>query len=404
MTKIIILIIPLLVWGPFFPDLIVSVSSLVFLIYVIKNKLSFFNKKPLIIFFIFCIYSIFVSIFAAKDILFSLKSSLFYLRIGVFSCFIWYLLEQDKKILNYFYYAFLVSFLALIVDGYTQFFTGFSIVGYPIGGNNLRVSSFFYDELIMGSYVSRLFPLLFAIFIVKKKKKLELYSMSLFFLLLSILVLISGERAIFFLHILSFFFIIIFIRSYVKFRLALLSCVLIVMIIIFSSFDRLKNRMLLDPASTVTKYFFSPGHDSLIRTAYNMFLDKPIFGQGPRMFRVLCKDEKYATGVMPCSTHPHNFYLQLLAETGIIGFSFLFSVFAYVMYCAYRQFKSMVLRQKRYLSDYQVCLLAGILITVWPITTNGNFFNNWLMIVYSLPVGFYLHSLYGKNKEEINNN
>jgi O-antigen ligase len=102
-----------------------------------------------------------------------------------------------------------------------------------------------------------------------------------------------------------------------------------------------------------------------------------------------------------CDIHPHNFYVQLLAETGIIGFSFLFSAFAYVLYCVYRQFKSIVLRQKRYLTDYQVCLLAGILITVWPLTTNGNFFNNWLMIVYSLPVGFYLHSIYGKNRKSI---
>ena len=146
---------------------------------------------------------------------------------------------------------------------------------------------------------------------------------------------------------------------------------------------------------------FTPEHDSLIKTAYNMFLDKPIFGHGPKMFRVICKDEKYVVGIRTCMTHPHNFYVQLLAETGIIGFSFLFSAFAYVLYCAYRQFKSIVLRQKRYLSDYQVCLLAGILITVWPITTNGNFFNNWLMIVYSLPAGFYLHSIYGKNKENI---
>jgi hypothetical protein len=146
---------------------------------------------------------------------------------------------------------------------------------------------------------------------------------------------------------------------------------------------------------------FSPNHDSLIRTAYNMFLEKPFFGHGPKMFRVKCNDEKYAVGTRSCDTHPHNFYVQLLAETGIVGFSFLFSAFAYVLYCAYRQFKSIVLRQKRYLTDYQVCLLSGILITVWPLTPNGNFFNNWLMIVYSLPVGFYLHSIYGKNRKNI---
>jgi O-antigen ligase len=400
---IVSLIIPLLILGPFFPDLIVSLSSLVFLIYVFKNKLFYyFNKKPLIIFFIFCIYCILVSIFVAKDMMLSFESSLFYFRIGVFSCLIWYVLEQDKKILNYFYYALVISFLALIVDGYIQFLTGTNILGLPKAGD--RISSFFGEELIMGSYLSRLFPLLFALFIVKEKKKLELYFMILFFLLLSGLVLISGERAAFAFYCLSLLFIIIFMKGYAKLRIILSVGSAIVIIIIISSFDQVKNRMISDPTNTITKSIFTPAHDSLIRTAYNMFLDKPLVGHGPKMFRVICKDEKYATGITPCMTHPHNFYVQLLAETGIIGFSFLFSAFAYVMYCAYRQFKSMVLRQKRYLSDYQVCLLAGILITVWPITTNGNFFNNWLMIVYSLPVGFYLHSLYGKNKEEVNNN
>ena len=80
----------------------------------------------------------------------------------------------------------------------------------------------------------------------------------------------------------------------------------------------------------------------------------------------------------------------------LIGFSFLFTTFCYVLYCAYRQLKSIVLKKKRYLTDYQVCLLAGILITVWPFSPNGNFFNNWLAIVYSFPIGFYLQSIYSK--------
>ena len=397
---IISLIIPFLIWGPFVPDLIVSLSSLVFLIYVFKDKLFFyFTKKPLIAFFIFCIYCILISIFIAEDTLLSFESSLFYFRIGVFSCLIWYLLEQDKKILNYVYYALVISFSALIVDGYIQFFTGTNIIGLPKVGD--RISSFFGDELIIGSYISRLFPLLFALFVVRMKKKLELYFMILFFLLLSGLILISGERAAFFFYVLSFVFIIIFMTGYAKLRIILSAGSVIVIIIITSSFDQLKKRMLSDPINTIAKSIFTPQHDSLIRTAFNMFLDKPIFGHGSKMFRVICNDEKYAVGITPCMTHPHNFYVQLLAETGITGFSFLFSAFAYVLYCAYRQFKSIVLGQKRYLTDYQVCLLAGILITVWPLTTNGNFFHNWLMIVYSLPVGFYLHSIYGKNRKNI---
>ena len=128
-----------------------------------------------------------------------------------------------------------------------------------------------------------------------------------------------------------------------------------------------------------------------------MFKDQPITGHGPKMFRVICKQEKYRTGTDPCATHPHNYYIQLLAETGIIGFLFLFSALSYVIYKAFKQFKSIIFRQKRPLNDYQVCLLAGLLISVWPFSPNGNFFNNWLMIVYSMPIGFYFQSTYSQN-------
>jgi len=331
----------------------------------------------------------------------SFESSLFYFRIGVFSCFIWYLADKEKSILSYFYYALVLCFLALVIDGYIQFFTGINLSGLKISG--VRVSSFFGDELIMGSYLSRLFPLLFALFLIKKKQKYEIYLIGLLFILIDVLIFMSGERAAFFFLNLSTIFIIILIKEYQKFRLVTFIIAIICILILSISSSKYNERMFKGPAedmglvkSSKEAVIFSKVHDSLIRTAYNIFKDKPIFGHGPKMFRVICKEERYAIGIRPCDIHPHNFYIQLLAETGIIGFLFLFSTLIYVLYLALRQFKSIIFKQKRPLTDYQVCLLAGILITVWPLTPNGNLFNNWLMIVYCLPIGFYLQSIYSK--------
>ena len=398
----------LLISGPFLADFFLSLSSLFFLVYLFQNKIfKYFNKKPLIIFFIFCIFIILVSIFRAEDVLMSFESSLFYFRIGVFACLVWYLIEQNKNILNYFYYSLSICFLILVIDGYYQFFNGSNIFGFKAQG--VRIASFFGDELILGSYLSRLFPILFALFLIKKKTKYEEYYIGILFVLIDVLIYMTAERTAFFFLNISTIFIIVLIKKYQKFRLVTFLIALILISILTYTSDDLSNRMIKDPISSMglennseKKNLFSPSHDSLMKTAYIMFRDKPIFGHGPKMFRVVCKNEKYQTGIKPCLTHPHNFYFQLLAETGFVGFLFLFSVLLYVFYCGMMQLKTKIFKQKKYLSDYQVCLLAAIFITVWPFSPNGNFFNNWLAICYSLSIGFYLHSIYGNNRNELN--
>ena len=343
-------IIPFLILGPFFPDLIVSASALFFIYHVIKNKMFYyFYNKPFIIFITFSIISIICSLFS-EDILHSFESSLFYFRIGVFSCFIWYLIDNDKSILTYFYYVLIICFSALVIDGYLQYFTGENIFGLKIISN--RISSFFGDELIMGSYLSRLFPLLFALFLVKvKKNKLEIYLIGMLFILVDVLIYLSGERSAFFFLNLSTVFIIILIKKYQKFRLFTFIIAIIFIVILNLNSSVLTERMILAPAknmglitSSSEPVIFSRAHDSHIRTAYRMFKDKFVLGHGPKNFRIKCSDPKYSYSESSCSSHPHNFYLQLLAETGIIGFLFLFSALSYVIYEAFRQFKSIVFK------------------------------------------------------------
>ena len=64
-------------------------------------------------------------------------------------------------------------------------------------------------------------------------------------------------------------------------------------------------------------------HENIYKTSYNIYKDNKIFGVGPKIFRIACSDEAYNKGG-GCSTHPHNTLLQLLTETGLLGFLFYF--------------------------------------------------------------------------------
>ena len=389
------LIIPLLVTGPFLPDLLLSLLSLYFLYFSFKYKiLNIYKNFYLKVFFCFWIICLISSILS-ENILYSLKSSFFYIRIGIFSLLIFYLVQKNEKIFDYFYYSFLITFLSLIIDGIYQYFNDYNLLGFEMVGNKDRVSSFFGDQLILGSYLVRLLPLCIALFFIRKKKhKWEFYFFPIFLIFVSILIFLSGERAALFYLLLISFFLILFIKKYIFIRLGILIISILVLSLLLFNNPKLQERYITNPINNMglnssESYIFSPSHDSLIKTAWNMFLDKPFFGQGPKLFREKCTEKKYAIGIFPCATHPHNFYIQLLAETGIMGFSFLASFFIYFCYLISKFFTSYLRHKNRILSDYQICLLAGVLITIWPLTPNGNFFNNYLMIIYGLQMGFF---------------
>lgn len=389
------LLVPLIVTGPFIPDAVVSILCIWFLYFSYKNNLKKIFKNKYFLFFIAFWLTCITSSLLSDDILFSLKSSLFFIRIGIFALLISYLISKDKRILDFFYFAFFFTFLALVIDGFQQYLEGKNLFGYELYGT--RVSSFFKDELILGSYLTRLFPLFIALFLIRKvKNPLEMCAISILFISIYILVFLSGERTAFFLLNLSLFFIILFISKYKFLRLVFFGISLLAVIFITLQDVKLRERFVDSPIKSMgleskksQKYIFTPIHDSLIKTAWKMFLDKPVLGHGPKMFRLKCDDPKYVEGDYPCSTHPHNFYVQLLAETGLIGCSFLIGLLCLFIYVISKHVYFIVLKNRILLSDYQICLFAGLLISIWPITSSGNLFNNYLMLIYGLQIGFF---------------
>ncbi len=396
--SIIIVIFPfLIVSGSLLTNLAVSLLAVYYIFKLITNYsarrfLNHFIVKMTLIFWIYCIIR---SLFS-ENIYLSLESSLFYGRFIFFSLGVAYLIQQDKNILKYLTYSLLFCLLVLTLDGYLQFFTGTNILGYE-KFNPYRVSSFFKEELILGSFLARLMPLAFFFIAIKSDKKTFFMVFALMLLILQdVLIFLAGERVAFFYLILSSILIIFLVPNFRLARVATFIISVVLIYVITNNFAAIKVRMidktLRDFGIGDNKknfHIFTLEHELLYFSSIKMFKEKPIFGHGPKMFREICKKYKLDNG---CSTHPHNTYVQLLAELGIVGFFPIIILFFYIVFILTRHFISNIFNYDKYiLKDEEIFLLICFCITLWPIAPTANFFTSWINAIYYFPLGFYLY-------------
>ena len=424
---IIILMPILLISGPFLSDLGVSVVTVLFLINSKKNNLlKYYNNYYFKIFSIFCLILILSSLLSDNKLI-SLKNSLFYFRFGIFSLCFWYLLDKNLLSIKYLFISILICFSSLIVDGYFQYIFGKNLFGYELY-NDYRVSSFFGSELILGSYLARFFPILFGLFIFldnKKKNKSLLFFITIIFILSEGLILLSGERLALLFMNLSAVYLIIMLKEYKVYRFWTYLLSLCLILLLMNVFPNAKERFIDKTYYDLTRnkienktveldkiYIFSKPHTDMYISAYRIFLDNKFFGVGPRQYRNTCgffpierkKVEnmnylgpefpdiyKYKVSAYSCDTHPHHTYLELLSEAGLFAFFIVAGVFVMIFYISIKHFIFKFIRDKKgTISDFEVCLLSAILISLWPFSPSGSFFNNWMSIVYYFPVGLLL--------------
>ena len=147
--------------------------------------------------------------------------------------------------------------------------------------------------------------------------------------------------------------------------------------------------------------FFSEAHEDHIAVALRMFKDNIFFGKGPRLYQKVCLDKKFHTETIAkqplCPTHPHHFYSQILAETGLVGLFFILIIIYKIFIVLIAQIKSSFRTQKNTFNNYQIILLGSIIINLFPLAPSGNIFNNWMSIIYFIPVGFILDSFKKQN-------
>ena len=339
--------------------------------------------------------------------LLSLKSSVFHIRFVIFGHFLYLLIQKNNDFFKNFFPILFITIFVVLLDGFYQFFFDVNILGFERPYANQRLSGFFDDEWILGSYLVRLLPLFLCVYILSEKKNNILFS--IFFFFYCLLIFLTGERASFFLLIVFLSILFIFFQIRKIYKLMALIFIFVVPLFVISINENMKERMFNQvfislgifedipgengrkiKCCKIPKYIFSYGHSKHYEVAFKMFLAKPILGHGLKSFRYKCHDFQVDIG---CSSHPHNTYVQLLAESGIISFILVVILFFLFCYLIFKNYLNKIKLSKD-LYNARVCILGSFLISLFPFVPTGSFFTNWLNLIYFFPLGilFYLYN------------
>ena len=344
-------------------DVWLTVLSLAFVVRSIVNKeggwLRTFWVKAGFLFWFWCLITALLSDHA----LYSLGEAFVWFRFPLFAMATAFWLAKDKRLL----YAMLTStaFGLLIMCSILA-------AEYLIVGQQHARLSWPYGDLVPGNYVAKVGLPAFLIIValaVSIQGRLSGICGALVLFSMTISV-IAGERINFLIRACGGLLAALFWKPKI-WRVVILLLIEIAAIALIIVYEP-------DIANRFTKKFIegvsdfeSSGWMHVMYGGYLIGLDNPIFGIGTANFRlvapVVLVDVPY-TQIQP---HPHNYYVQMFCETGLIGLLlgtvFLWSIIATC-------FKASLKLRNNVFGAIAWIIPFGLF---WPIATSADFFGQW---------------------------
>ena len=327
----------------------VNVNSFLIIIVFITEFFLYENliKSYKKIFFIFgfFLFLFFLNILFSSNKIDSSISVLGIIRYFFLMISILYCIEKDRSFLSSFSKLLFLIVFFVAADTLFQYFYGSDIFGIKPGSSHgARLNGPFGDEYVVGAYLSKLFFFSLIYLVIKNKKFIYIF---LYLILILFLTILTKERmASIMLLFTSLVFLIFYSKIKYKIKILFISIFLIASIalisfnasvrehLIFRSLEQigilnLKNFEKSVDTNFEKRLLFDSQWGAHFITAYKIFQNKPLFGSGIKTFRDECKKSDYEeiaslSKDKRCNTHPHNLYLEILSETGILIFvSFL---------------------------------------------------------------------------------
>ena len=365
---------------------------------IVNNKRIFKTKllpidKIILCFFVFALFSGIVnsleSLSGNYDNSILIKSILFF-RYLLLYFILRYLVEKNIIIFKWFFISSLICTLFVCLDILYQFTFSIDIFGLkPLHPSKL--SGPFGDELIAGGYIHKFS--LFSIFVLpffKFKKTYLSLILSIIFLVYMTAIILSGNRMPLVLFLLSIFLILLFenkTRKYIPLSLLAVSSVLFIIYknnsVVKDSFDSF-----IDNGSDMINVFIVenitksskipenriPVYYQEMKTFYGTWMMNKYIGGGIKSFRHNCPKRKILSHNerTTCNTHPHNYYLEILTDIGLIGFIISCLIFILTIYNSL--IKNYFLKPRKPINIILVPFVFIFISEIFPIRTSGSFF------------------------------
>ena len=240
---------------------------------------------------------------------------------------------------------------------------------------------FFYKN-ISPNFTKFLIPILFCIFFVA--------------------IMLSGNRMNFLLYIFAITLIIIFQKQTRKYFLPFIIIFSIFFTIVFNVNSMVRDNFnsFYNDLSRITKSFNNedytnkktPQYVKEFSSFYDTWLMNKYIGGGVKNFRYYCHvrpnlDKESEEFI--CNMHPHNYYLEILTETGLFGFILISLFFLNLLYISFykKYFQNSYLDKDNIITPF----IFLFFVEIFPIKSTGSFFttgnSTYLFLVLGVLIG-----------------
>ena len=281
-------------------------------------------------------------------------------------------------------------FIIVLFDVSYEFYVGNNLLGFE-SVNKKRIVSFFKDELIVGSFITG-FAFIIIGYLFKNFEKIERYKQTLIYLLMIFIVIcliLSGERSNTIRLIIGF---IIFLclngKIRAKAKLLFFSIISIFFLTLFFSSGHVKHRYYNDLIEKISDKEIRQDYIyfKLYKSGIEVFKKYPIFGVGNKNYRIeTCKKSERAINPYICNTHPHQVYVELLSEHGLVGTVLIISI---IFFLIMKNFKTMLATRNL----LQIGCFSYLVVSLIPVLPSGAFFSDFNSTIFWINFSIYFAS------------